>query len=92
MTEQDIKDKALEVYPYDIQGQYAYDANDGKRQGYIKGYQDAIQQLNKEAVDGICISNGKECGSTIETPAGMLFFQHNRFNVGDKVKLVIIKE
>lgn len=51
-----------------------------------------IEQLMKNAIDGICISNGVECGSTIDSPAGVLFLQHNTFCVGDKVKLIIIKE
>ena len=49
------------------------------------------QQIKKEAIDGICISNGAECGSSITSDAGMLFLQHNTFNVDDKVKVIIIK-
>ena len=51
MTEQEIKDKAMRAYPYDIRGQYAYDANDGKRVGYIRGYKEAIEQMMKDFVD-----------------------------------------
>lgn len=61
---------------------------------------DAIEygmRLQKEkmianAVDGVCISNGAECGASIESSAGMLFLQHNTFDVGDKVKLIIVNE
>ena len=50
------------------------------------------QQLMAKAVDGICISNGAECGASIESSAGMLFLQHNTFDVGDKVKIIIVRE
>lgn len=46
----------------------------------------------QNAVDGICISNGAECGATIESSAGMLFLQHNTLDVGDKVKIIIVRE
>ena len=51
-----------------------------------------MQSTIEDAIDGICISNGVECGSTIDSPAGVLFLQHNTFCVGDKIKLIIIKE
>lgn len=50
------------------------------------------QQMMKDAVDGCCISNGKEVGSAINSPIGMVFLKYNKFNVGDKVKVIIIKE
>ena len=63
---------------------------------YERGIRDGIQmmleRMTKNAIDGICISNGAECGSTIESSAGMLFLQHSTFNAGDKVKIKIIKE
>lgn len=48
--------------------------------------------LMKGAVEGICISNGSECGASIESSAGMLFLQHNTLDVGDKVKIIIVRE
>ena len=71
--------------------------NRQKKEGYLAGFKqgtiDAKDELMKRnAIDGICISNGAECGSSIESSAGMLFLQHNTFDVGDKVKLIIIKE
>ena len=63
---------------------------------YERGIKDGIQmmleRLTGNAIDGICISNGAECGSTIESSAGMLFLQYNTFDVGKKVKILIIKE
>ena len=50
------------------------------------------EQMMKDAVDGCCISNGKEVGSAINSPIGMVFLKYNKFNVGDKVKVIIIKE
>lgn len=58
----------------------------------LAGMEKMKEQLMKNAIDGICISNGVVCGSTIDSPAGALFLQHNTFCVGDKVKLIIIKE
>lgn len=62
---------------------------------YERGIRDGIQmmleRMNGNTIDGICISNGAECGSSIESSAGMLFLQHNTFDVGDKVKIVIVK-
>ena len=48
--------------------------------------------LMKDALDGICISNGAECGASIESSAGMLFLQHNTLDVGDKVKIIIVRD
>jgi hypothetical protein len=63
---------------------------------YERGIRDGIQmmleRMTGNAIDGICISNGAECGSTIESSAGMLFLQHNTFDAGDKVKIIIVKE
>ena len=63
---------------------------------YERGIRDGIQmmpeRMTRNAIDGICISNGAECGSTIESSAGMLFLQHNTFDIGDKVKIIIVKE
>lgn len=63
---------------------------------YERGIRDGIQmmleRMNGNTIDGICISNGAECGSSIESSAGMLFLQHNTFDVGDKVKILIVKE
>ena len=50
------------------------------------------EQMMKDAVDGCCISNGKEVGSAINSPIGMVFLKYNKFNVGDKVKVIIIKD
>ena len=63
---------------------------------YERGIRDGAQMMKERmtgnAVDGICISNGAECGSAITSDAGMLFLQHNTLNVGDKVKIIIVKE
>ena len=60
--------------------------------GIRDGAQMMLERMTGNAVGGICISNGAECGSSIESSAGMLFLQHNTFNAGDKVKILIIKE
>ena len=63
---------------------------------YERGIRDGVQmmleRMTKNVVDGICISNGVECGSSIESSAGMLFLQHNTLDAGDKVKIIIVKE
>lgn len=63
---------------------------------YERGIRDGIQmmleRMKGNTIDGICMSNGAECGSSIESSVGMLFLQHNAFDVGDKVKILIIKE
>lgn len=63
---------------------------------YERGIRDGIQMMLERttgnAVDGICISNGAECGASIESSAGMLFLQHNALDVGDKVKIIIVRE
>lgn len=60
--------------------------------GIRDGAQMMLDRMTENAVDGICISNGAECGATIESPAGMLFLQRNTLDVGDKVKIIIVKE
>ena len=60
--------------------------------GLVDGARWQKQQMMKDAVDGVCMSNGSECGSSIESSAGMLFLQRNTFDVGDKVKIIIVKE
>ena len=60
--------------------------------GIRDGAQMMLEQMKGNAIDGICISNGAECGSAIESAAGMLFLQHNTFNAGNKVKIIIVKE
>lgn len=63
---------------------------------YERGIRDGAQmmfkQMTENAVNGICISNGGECGASIESSAGMLFLQHNTLDVGDKVKIIIVSE
>lgn len=63
---------------------------------YRDGIEDTIKivikSLEEKGVDGICISNGAECGASIESSAGMLFLQHNTLDVGDKVKIIIVRE
>jgi hypothetical protein len=56
------------------------------------GAQMMLEWMTGNAIDGICIYNGAECGSAIESSAGMLFLQHNTLNAGDKVKIIIVKE
>ena len=56
------------------------------------GMEKMREQIMKDAIDGICISNGAECGSSIQSSAGMLFLQHNTLDVGDKVKIIIVKD
>ena len=62
---------------------------------YERGIRDCAQmmleRMTENAVNGICISNGTECGATIQSSAGILFLQHNTLNVGDKVKIIIIR-
>ena len=60
--------------------------------GIRDGAQMMLERMTENAIDGICISNGAECGSAITSDAGMLFLQHNTLNVGDKVKIIIVKE
>ena len=60
--------------------------------GIRDGAQMMLERMTRNAIDGICISNGAECGSSIESSAGMLFLQHNTFDAGDKVKIIIVKE
>jgi len=59
---------------------------------YEKGKEEIKQLIMKNAIDGTCISKGLESGCTIESPAGMLFYQHDRFDIGDRVKIITIKE
>lgn len=63
---------------------------------YERGVRDGVQmmleRMTGNAIDGICISNGAECGSSIESSAGMLFLQHNTLDAGDKVKIIIVRE
>ena len=92
MTEQEIKEKALKAYPYDIQGQYDYDANDGKRKGYIKGYQEAIQQMIKDAIEATVHGVSGREGSTMKGIALTAYADVPACKFGDKVKLIIIKE
>ena len=61
-------------------------------QGGTKGEQVKRDRMTENAVDGICISNGAECGASIESSAGMLFLQNNTLDVGDKVKIIIVRE
>lgn len=60
--------------------------------GIRDGAQMMLDRMTENVVDGICISNGAECGASIESSAGMLFLQHNTLNVGDKVKIIIVRE
>ena len=60
--------------------------------GIRDGAQMMLERMTENAVDGICISNGAECGASIESSAGMLFLQHNTLDVGDKVKIIIVRE
>jgi len=60
--------------------------------GIRDGAQMMIDRVTENVVDGICISNGAGCGASIESSAGMLFLQHNAFYVGDKVKIIIVRE
>lgn len=60
--------------------------------GIRDGAQMMLNRMTGNAVDGICISNGAACGSTIDSSAGMLFLQHNTLDVGDKVKIIIVRE
>lgn len=60
--------------------------------GIREGAQMMLELMTENAMNGICISNGAECGASIESSAGMLFFKHNTLDVGDKVKIIIIKE
>lgn len=60
--------------------------------GIKEGAQMVLDRMTENVVDGICISNGAECGASIESSAGMLFLQHNTLDVGDKVKIMIVKE
>ena len=60
--------------------------------GIRDGAQMMLDRMTENVVDGICISNGAECGASIESSAGMLFLQHNTLDVGDKVKIIIVKE
>jgi len=78
----EIEEKALKAYPYDIQGQYAYDANNDKRIGYIKGYQEAIKQFVEEAAEGEYWDN------SIMLDAGL----RGKIEDGMKVKVIFIKE
>ena len=60
--------------------------------GIRDGAQMMLERMTVNVVDGIYISNGAECGSSIESSAGMLFLQHSTLNAGDKVKIIIVKE
>ena len=60
--------------------------------GIRDGAQMMLKRMTENAVDGICISNGAECGASIESSAGMLFLQHNTLDVGEKVKIIIVRE
>lgn len=60
--------------------------------GIRDGAQMMLDRMTENAVDGICISNGAECGASIESSAGMLFLQHNTLDVGDKVKIIFVRE
>lgn len=60
--------------------------------GIMDGAQMMLDRMTENVVDGICISNGSECGASIESSAGMLFLQHNTLDVGDKVKIIIVRE
>ena len=60
--------------------------------GIRDGAQMMLDRMTENVVDGICISNGAECGASIESSAGMLFLQRNALNVGDKVKIIIVRE
>ncbi len=61
--------------------------------GIRDGAQMMLDRMTENVVDdGICISNGAECGASIESSAGMLFLQRNALDVGDKVKIIIVKE
>lgn len=86
----EVAAKSYSAYRRGDDTEISYDIN--RYEGVIAGAIWQKQQMMKDAIDGICISNGVECGSTIDSPAGVLFLQHNTFCVGDKVKLIIIKE
>ena len=60
--------------------------------GIRYGAQMMLERMTENAVDGICISNGAECGASIESSAGILFLQHNTLDVGDKIKIIIVRE
>ena len=60
--------------------------------GIRDGAQMMLDRMTENVVDGICISNGAECGASIESSAGMLFLQNNELDVGDKVKIIIVRE
>lgn len=60
--------------------------------GIRDGAQMMLERMTDNVVDGICISNGSECGASIESSSGMLFLRHNALDVGDKVKIIIVRE
>lgn len=60
--------------------------------GIRDGAQMMLERMTENVADGICISNGAECGASIESSAGMLFLKHNTLDVGDKVKIIVIKQ
>lgn len=60
--------------------------------GIRDGAQMMLDRMTENVVDGICISNGAECGASIESSAGILFFQYNAFDVGEKVKIIVVRE
>ena len=62
------------------------------KRGIRDGAQMMLDRMTENVVDGICISNGEECGASIESSAGMLFLQHNTFDVGEKVKIIIVMD
>lgn len=49
------------------------------------------EQMLKEAVEGVVIDNGSS-GTTIDTKYGVLYLPPLVYAVGDKVKIVIVKE
>lgn len=58
---------------------------------FYRGEQHAIKMLKEEAIEGKCIDIGM-AGVVIDTDYGCLFLPQNTFKIGDKVKVIILKD